>query len=119
MRQVMLVFAMVVAAGCSASKPEDGAPTTHVHTEPVVLGHFTTRDHRVTWLMSDEGPRFTVRTNGYELLASELTPTEVEARFPALSDFVRSALAGNARAVLDASASCGYGGSAVLDASGD
>ncbi len=115
MRGAVLFLAVALAAGCSSSKPDDAAPVVETHVEPAVLGHFTTRNHRVTWLVSDEGARFTVRTDAYELLASELTAAEVEARFPELRDIVRAAVAGEADELLDPSSSCGTG--AILDAS--
>jgi hypothetical protein len=108
MRRIVLSIAIVLAASCSSSRSDDGAPTTHVEIEPVVLGHFETREHKLTWLVGDDGPRFTICTRDGELLAADLSPSDVEARFPALGDFVRSALAGDARAVLDASSQFGY-----------
>lgn len=121
---VWAVLSLGVVSACARSEPPAAAlaidsPTSSGAIAPPadagVVGHFETREHRVTWLSTSDGPLFTVRTNDGSLLASDMTVTEVGERFPALRDFTRGFAATPDGTTLDAStpifdASVGYDG---------
>ncbi|MFN0241502.1 MAG: hypothetical protein ACKVWV_01285 [Planctomycetota bacterium] len=105
------VIAAVVLVACASRKSNEAVPPRAVETAtpidkgaaprstqatPVddgVIGHFETQTHRVTWSLSDAGPRFTVADLQGAVLATSLTSDEVAQRFPELADFARGAYA--------------------------
>lgn len=118
--ELLCVLTLTFASSCAPSQPPASAPATESArsaaavtpaADAVALGHFETREHRVTWLTSSDAPRFTVRTKDGELLASDLSQAEVAERFPALRDFTLGLVETPSGPVLDAS-------KPILDASG-
>ena len=118
--ELLCVLTLTLASSCAPSQPPPSAPaiespksaaTVTPPADGVALGHFETREHRVTWLTASDAPRFTVRSKDGELLASDLTQAEVADKFPALRDFTLGLVETPSGSVLDAS-------KPILDASG-
>lgn len=114
-RWVALAVASAVAVGALGCTPRERpvptadealasiCPPTRAADRLPVVTTLVTRDHEVTVLASDDGLRFTVALADGALLGHELTPIELERRFPTLRRRFDAAFAGDEQ-WLDASA---------------
>lgn len=103
------VIAAVLLVACASRKSNEAVPPRAVETAtpidkhaappqttPIddgVIGHFETQTHRVTWSLSNAGPRFTVSDLQGTVLAAQLSEPELSQRFPELSELARGSVA--------------------------
>ncbi len=82
----------VIARPEVISEPQQSDPSDKASGDPVV-GHLKTRDKFITIRTGPDGPLYTVRSRSGEVLAVDLSATELSAKFPQLGRMLERGLA--------------------------
>ena len=78
-----------------ASEPEQSEPSAKTPANPVI-GHLEMKDKLITIRTGSAGPLYTVKSKDGKVLAEDLDPAELSAKFPELKDVVEQGVADGA-----------------------
>ena len=92
-----------VSTGGAADVVTEPAASDAAVTDPepdpknagIIIGHFRGRQHTITIYSSQEGPRFSVKTDDGRVLAEALSAREIQAKLPEVYNTYRSTFAQN------------------------